>query len=117
MPSGTRRSVGPVHKWGSAGSVRQVVLWLIGAFIFGATVAYRVYRSGNTDLGYILAISGCVVVAIAIVAPNFFSGRRRDPGDWSQEIQDLRSKHETPVVGPRDVAGDLERSNEKRDAV
>jgi hypothetical protein len=96
--------------------VRGVILWLLGALIIGGTVAYKVYARGDTDIAYIVAMSACAVIAMAIVAPDFFSGRRREPGDWSQEIQELHSKGEPPSFELRETSAEPERSSEKRDA-
>ena len=96
--------------------MRSVILWLAGALSIGGAVAYKAYERGETDIAYIAAIAACAVIAMAIVAPDFFSGRRREPGDWSQEIEDLRSKGERPSFEPRERPADEKSSSEKRDA-
>jgi len=73
------------------GGVPVVVLWVIAALVVGGLMALRLYRSGASNVGYILGMSIAAVIAMAVVAPNLLSGNRRDPGDWSQEVKDLRS--------------------------
>jgi hypothetical protein len=99
MPTRARLSRHGCTKGDADGSTRLVVLWVVGALFFGANFAYRMYQSGDTDLGYLIAMALCAVIAVAIVAPKVFLGRR-NPMDWSEEIQELHSGHEAARPQP-----------------
>jgi hypothetical protein len=74
----------------STGATKQVLLWIVVAITIAAAMVIKLYRSGHTNLSFIISMSIAAVIAIAIVAPNRFSSDYRDPGDWSREIDELQ---------------------------
>jgi hypothetical protein len=87
--AGTRRSLG---------GAKHIAIWVLLAAAFGVFMAIKLYRSGNTNLSYVLAMSIAAVVGIALVAPSRFSGEHREPGDWSRELKELRQRRENPTA-------------------
>jgi hypothetical protein len=78
-------------------------------------MALKMYRSGNSDPWYILAMSLAAIVAVAIVAPGMFSGEHREPGDWSQEIRSLKAKVGSAKQGTATEASAPATTGEGRD--
>ena len=74
------------------GGARAVAIALLVALGFGVTMAVKMLRSGDSEWSYILAVSLAAVVAMAIVAPSKFTAGHRGPGDWSNEVRELREK-------------------------
>lgn len=76
----------------SRGSARAVVVAVLVALGLVSVMVLTMFRSGNSDLWYVLAMALAAVVAIAIVAPGRFSGTHREAGDWSEEVRALEAK-------------------------
>ncbi|SRR5260221_3200944 len=103
----------PTHlKSRQQGSTPKVILWVISALGMGAVIARKMYRSGESDLVFILAMSLAGIIAMIMVAPSLFSGKQRDASDWSSEIRALRTRKTPPVSDVNDKAG-TENSNGK----
>ena len=69
----------------SRGTISKAVVVVLAVLAFGGTIAYRMLRKGASDFGYVFFMSLAGVVAIALVAPRFFSeGRDRPPWERSR---------------------------------
>ena len=68
----------------SRGAINKVAAALVAAIALGGTFAYRALRDGASDFSYVFFISLAGVVAIALVAPKFFTeGEDRPP--WERK--------------------------------
>jgi hypothetical protein len=73
------------------GAVPRPVIGVVVALVIGGYMALRLYRSGASNLSYIIAMSVAAIVVAALVAPKLLSGEQRKPGDWSKEVKDLKA--------------------------
>ena len=86
-------SRGDFQNW--ARSARERPIWIrilvaIAVALVGAVLMF--VRTKGGDVAYKIAMAVVAVVAIAIAAPQFFTGDNTDPNDWSDEIKALRDK-------------------------
>jgi high-affinity Fe2+/Pb2+ permease len=84
----------------------RVAVGIAIALFLGMTFALRDSVS-NGDLGFKIAMAVAGVVGIAMVAPGIFTGRNRDPTDWSEEIKSMHedSKAESTGGPGQDIEG------------
>jgi ethanolamine transporter EutH len=79
-------------RWRSRGEIKKVAAAVVAALALGGTFAYRALRDGASDFSYIFFMSLAGVVAIAIVAPRFFTkGGDRPPWERTRPAKDESS--------------------------
>src|SRR5436190_21274531 len=81
----------------SPGNAKVILVAALAAAGFGAKFAWDMYQSGARDPSYIILMTLCAVIALAIVAPRRFSGRSDADGQWGDEEEATRSLPETPM--------------------
>ncbi len=77
--------MGSMSRFRNSGSARQFYIWIVVAASLFVAAANRFYRDGASDLGFIVAMSVAVVIALAIVAPRRFTSIRGGAPDWEDE--------------------------------
>ena len=97
------------RKW--ARDARDRPLWVrIGvaiavALVFGISLGLRDSVSHDGwGLKIALAIAG--IVGIAMVAPGLFTGKNRDPNDWSDEIKRIENQSKGEPSGESEKVAD-----------
>ena len=93
----------------SHGNARLIVVAALTAVGFGAQFAWEMYQSGARDPSYIILMTVCAIIALAIVAPWRFSGRSDAERPWGDVHKATRTLPETPM--PADTDPSINRAN------
>ena len=77
------------------GAVNKVVAVLIAVVVVGCTMAFRMWRGGETSVSFMFYMSLAGVIALAFVAPRIFTeGKDRPP--WERKEQPKRESSNEP---------------------
>jgi len=83
------------------GNARVGAIALIAALALAARYAWHLYSTGSRDPGFIFFMTLAAVVAIALVAPRFFTRPPEKRDTWKPDEDDSEIRIETPM--PADV--------------